>query len=357
MIYTHLNQTNGLSHTLPLVNDASGSDVMIVPVAFCLPELIEGRNDMNGRMPPSCEAGSAYVDPWGRMYMQPLIEYYLQVTLRYHLLNETATRTISARRKIKITTSPHNEPPAYSQNLPQEEPMAASADVRRSWISKPFARLNLEMVEPLPAVKQAAGSSCNTTGQLRMTWNTSSDAYDEFELGQRPVRIEYQLRARTCYGTRAMREKSNLGNSGSDEARPHIRIGSKPLGVLEIRPSDREDVSIDVGKEYRRSHSGKIPIPIHIEEGTVPTFSHLLASRDYAVRLEVKIQGMQHAALFFEVPLQVCESIGFKKDEDARRNASIFSDLLSSEVSDPWTIFDVSEKLTKYFRAFQHMKA
>ncbi|KAM0721591.1 hypothetical protein Q7P37_002516 [Cladosporium fusiforme] len=331
MIYTHLNQTNGLSHTLPLLNNASGRDAVIVPITFVLPELVIGSKDTNGRMPPSCEAGSAYVDPWGRVYMQPLIEYYLQVTLRYRLPEETAVRIISAKRRINITTSPHSEPPSYSQSLPEEGPVAVSADVKRSWFSKPFARLDLAMGEPLPVVGHAPGGSCNTMGQLRMTWTTYSNAYDEFELGQRPLKIVYQLRTRTRYGTRAIQEDAQVDERSSDETRPHTRIGIKPLGVLEVRPSDRDDVEVDVsGKQ--RSHSGVIPIPIHIEQGTLPTFSHLLASRDYTLLVKVKIQGLHHDALSLEVPLQVCESIGVRAGDDVRAKSAEFSDMLLSEV-------------------------
>lgn len=348
MIYTHLNQTNGLTHTLPQINNASGRDAVIVPITFVLPELVTGSKDTNGRMPPSCEAGSAYVDPWGRMYMQPLIEYYLQVILRYRLPNETAVRTITAKRKIKITASPHSEPPTYSQSLPEDELVTVSADVRRSWVSKPFARLDLAMAEPLPAVGHAAGGNCNTWGQLRMTWTTSSEAYDEFELGHRSAKIEYSLRTRTRYGTRIIQEEPHGEESDDKEIRPHTRIGTRPLGVLEVRPSDRKDVFIKASNDRQRSHSGIVLIPIVVDENTVPTFSHLLASREYAVLINVKIQGMQHAALSLEVPLQVCENNAVGGGNDMRQKSSVFEDMVLSEVSAvPSAMLSIRHELTR----------
>lgn len=333
MIYLHLDQTNVLSHALPLINTASGRDAVIVPITFVLPELVTGSKNTNGRMPPSCEAGRSYVDPWGRLYMQPLIEYFLQVTLRYRLLGETAIRTISAKRKIKITTSPHSEPPTYSQSLLEEKAVKASVDVRKSWFAKPFARLNLAMAEPLPVVGHATSGSCGTVGVLRMDWTTSSEAYDDFELGKRPIRIEYYLRARTRYGTRAIQEDETDSNStGSNEARPHTRTETKPLGVLEVRSSDRKDVRITASEAGHRSHSGTIPIPIQIEDDTIPTFSHLLASRDYAILVKVSIQGLQHAALSIEVPLQVCENHYAKNCDGTTGDSSVFHEILASEV-------------------------
>lgn len=333
MIYTHLDQTNVLSHALPLINAASGRDAVIVPITSVLPELVAGSKNANSRMPPSCEAGQSYVDPWGRLYMQPLIEYFLQVTLRYRLPGQTAIRTISAKRKINITTSSHDDPPTYSQCPREATPVEASADVRKSWFAKPFARLDLAMAEPMPVVGHATSGSCGTVGVLRMGWTTSSEAYDEFELGKRPVRIEYYLRARTRYGTRAIQEDETGGKStGSNETRPHTRTETKPLGVLEVRSSDRKDVRITASEAGQRSHSGTIPIPIQIEEDTIPTFSHLLASRDYAILVKVSIQGLQHAALSIEVPLQVVENNPVRSCDGTTGDSSVFREMLTSEV-------------------------
>jgi hypothetical protein len=119
MIHTHLNLTAGHSHVLPSINGTAVGDALIAPLTFVLPELAtESKSpDSNSRLPPSCELGSLYIDPWERSYMQPLIEYSLHITLRFRLLGETAIRAISAKHKIKVTTAPHCEPPRYSETI------------------------------------------------------------------------------------------------------------------------------------------------------------------------------------------------------------------------------------------------
>lgn len=340
MIHTHLNQTNGFSYALPSINASSVGTATVVPITFVLPELVSNgtskdssnnSSSTNGRMPPSCETGSLYVDPWGRSYMQPLIEYYLQVTLRFRLPGETAIRTISAKHMIKITTAPHNDPPAYSHDAKEVKAVTVAADVRRSRFAKQFARLSLSMAEPLPVVGRSDGGGGQTTGQLRVAWETSSEAYDEFELGRRPVKIEYQLQTRTRYSTRTI-IPGDQATSTSEASKPHTNIESTHLGTFEVRAADRDGVCLAVDEGKGRRHSGTIPIPVRIEEGTVPTFSHLLASRDYMLLIKVKLQGLQHDALSLRVPVQVCESVADRDDGGLRTKSAAYGDILSSEV-------------------------
>jgi hypothetical protein len=311
----------------------SNTDVgmaVVVPLTFVLPELsMDGKGaNSNGRMPPSCELGSLYVDPWGRTHMQPLIEYSLQVSLRYRLPGETAIRTISIKHKIKVTTAPHCDPPAYSQNIPAIQAVAASAAVRRSRFAKPFALLGIAMAEPAPVVGNGVGGKCQTTGQLQLTWETSSDAYDEFELGKRSAKIEYRLQARTRFGARAVEPDSKATD---EEARPNKRVETIFEGTFEVRSMDRDHVRL-TGSNGQRCHTGTIPIPVQIADGTIPTFSHGLASHDYVLVVKVEVQGLQHKAISIRVPVQVCESVVEAKGNSPRTKSSIYADMLSSEV-------------------------
>jgi hypothetical protein len=330
LIHTHLNQSVGFSHALALLSNSGVGKPVVVPLTFVLPELSTESKDsnFNGRMPPSCELGSLYVDPWGRTHMQPLIEYSLQVTLRYRLAGETAIRFIFTKHKIKVATAPHCDPPAYSQSVLAVKAAAASADLRRSRLAKPFARLEISMAEPGPVVRNGVGGSCRTTGQLRLTWETSSDAYDEFELGKRSAKIEYWLQARTRFGARAIGPDSKATDG---EARPNKRVKTTLLGTFEVRSMDRDDVHL-AGLNGRRCHTGTIPIPVQVADGTIPTFSHCLASRDYVLLVKVEVQGMQHKALSIRVPVQVCESVVEAKCSSPQNKSSIYADMLSSEV-------------------------
>lgn len=328
MIHTHLNQNVGFSHAVPSLYNTSVGKTMILPATFVMPELSpEGTGtSSNSRMPPSCETGSLYIDPWGRTYMQPLIEYSLQVTLRFCVPGETAIRIISAKHKIDVTTAPHCDPPMYSQSIPETKAVAASVDVRRSRFAKPFARLDISMAEPAPVVGNGVGGRCRTTGRLQLTWETSSKAYDEFELGKVPFKIEYWLQARTRYGT-------HLGSKDtSDEARPNKRVETTLLGTFEVRSMDRNNVRLS-GANGQRCHAGTISIPIQVPDDTTPTFSHGLASRDYVLLVEVEVQGLQHKALSVRVPVQVCESVVERKFDDSQAKSSIYGDMLLLEVS------------------------
>jgi hypothetical protein len=330
LIHTHLNQSVGFSHALPLLSNAGVGKAVVLPLTFVLPELSmesKGANS-NGRMPPSCELGSLYVDPWGRTHMQPLIEYSLQVTLRYRLAGETAIRTISTKHKIKVTTAPHCDPPPYSRSISEVKASAASADVRRSRFAKPFALLRIAMAEPAPVVGNGVDGKCQTTGQLRLTWETSSEAHDEFELGKRSARIEYRLQARTRFGARAIGPDSKATD---EEARPNKRVETTFEGTFEVRAMDRDDVHL-TGSDGRRCHTGTILIPVQIADGAIPTFSHGLASRDYVLVVKVELQGLQHKAISIRVPVQVCESLVETKCNSPQTKSSIYADMLSSEV-------------------------
>jgi hypothetical protein len=330
LIHTHLNQSVGFSHTLTLLSDAGVGKAVVVPLTFVLPELsMEGKGaNINSRMPPSCELGALYVDPWGRTHMQPLIEYSLQVTLRYRLAGETASRFMSAKHKIKVTTAPHCDPPAYSESDLAVKVVAASAEIRRSRLANPFARLKISMVEPGPVVGNGVGESCRTTGLLRLTWETSGDAYDRFELGKRPVKIEYRLQARTRFGTRAIGPSHKATD---EEARPNKRVETILQGTFEVRSMDRDNVRL-TDSNGQKCHTGTIPIPVQVAEGTIPTFWHCLASRDYVLVIKVEVQGLQHKALSIRVPVQVCESVAETTRNSPRTKSSIYADMLSSEV-------------------------
>lgn len=268
MIHTHLNLSAGYSHALPSIQRTTPGNAVLAPLTFVLPEFAtDGRNtNSNSRLPPSCETGALYVDPWGRTYMQPLIEYSLHVTLRFRLPGETAMRSTSAKHKIKVTVAPHCDPPTYTENLPLIQTATASAEVRRSRFAKPFARLSVAMAEPAAVVGNGVGGKCRTTGRLRVVWETGSEAYDEFEGGLRTVRIEYWLQARTRFGTRVVWAGSD------DEARPNKRSEMMRLGTFEVRSMDRDDVRLESCTDGWRCHAGTVTIPVQVADDTTPTF-------------------------------------------------------------------------------------
>lgn len=303
MIHTHLNQSTNPSHARGQINTTRSGDSTTVSVGFVLPSLAPSHNSNQSNLPPSCEAGSPYVDPWGRLYMQPLIQYSLQATLRYRLPGETAVQTASASRRIRVTTAPQDEPPSYAESSLERKSVTANADVRRGRFSRPFAKLRIAMEEPPPVVGRSGGGGFGTVGRLRLGWETASKAYDEFESGERRVRIEYFLESRTRWRTSVRETDLNEPRADTNE-----RTETRQLGKFEIRASDRDDVSLDVDETDARSHSGTIPIPIDVVGGAVPTFSHQLCSRHYAVVVKAKVNGMQHTELALRVPLQICES-------------------------------------------------
>jgi hypothetical protein len=331
MIHTHLNLSAGYSHALPSIQDTIPGNVLLATLTFFLPEFTteskpSGSN--SSRLPPSCETGALYVDPWGRTYMQPLIEYSLHVTLRFRLPGETAIRSVSAKHKIEVTTAPHCNPPTYAESFSPVSAVTASADVQRSRFAKPFAKLSIAMDEPAPVVGNGIGGRCRTVGRLRLLWETASEAYDEFESGLRAMRIEYWLQTRTRFGTRV------VWAGGEDEARPNKRSEMMRLGTFEVRTMDRDDVRLESGASGWRCHAGTVLIPVQVADGMIPTFSHCLASRDYLLVVKVQVQDLQHKALSIRVPVQVCESVAEAKCDDSEAKSSVYGDMLLSEVSD-----------------------
>lgn len=338
MVHTHLNQITGFSHMLSMTNNARAGAVLEIPLSFILPELSAGNQatKTNERMPPSCELGSLYVDPWGRTYMQPLIEYFLRITMRFRLAGETDIRTISAKHAIKVTTAAHCDPPMYTENGVEAESFTAAVDVRRSRFTRPLAVLSMAMAEPPPVVGNGVGGRCRTTGQLQLTWETHSGAYDQSELEERLIKIDYHLQARTCFGTRAV----DL-DGGNDDVRPHKRVESTHLGTFQFRPFNQDNIRMTgvAGREY---HTSTIAIPIQVDDSTTPTFSHGLASRDYVLLVKVQVQGLQHAALMIKVPVQICESTAETNRKGSPVKSSAYGDMLSTEVSCPDEFFVIS---------------
>lgn len=333
MIHTHLNLSAGYSHALPSIQRITPGNAVLVPLTFVLPEFATEGNSANtpdgtsSRLPPSCEIGDLYVDPWGRTYMQPLVEYALHITLRLRLPGETAIRSISAKHKIQVTVAPHCDPPTYAESLSPIKAVTASVNVRHSRFAKPFARLSVVMAEPPAVVGNGVGGKCRTTGRLRVVWETASETYDGFESGQRAVRIEYWLQARTRFGTRVVWAGSD------DEARPNKRSEMMRLGTFEVRSMDRDDVRLESCADGWRCHAGTVAIPVQVADNTIPTFSHCLASRDYLLVVKVQVQGLHHKALSIRVPVQVCESVVEGKCDESEAKSSVYGDMLLSEVS------------------------
>lgn len=262
--------------------------------------------------------------------MQPFIEYSLRITLRFRLAGETEIRAISAQHPIRVTTAPHCDPPMYTESNSGARSVITAVDVRRSRFAKPFAELSAAMAEPPPVVGNGVGGRCRTMAQLQLTWETSSEAaYDEFELGKRLIKIDYQLLARTRFGTKAVDWN---GGKRSDEVRPHKSVETMDSGTFELRAVDRDNVRIN-GVDGRRCHTGSIAIPVQVNDRTVPTFSHGLASHDYVLLVKVQIQSLQHAALSMRVPIQICESTVGNKFSGCESLAKVYGEMISTEVS------------------------
>lgn len=349
MVHTHLNQHTSLANALTSIEGINIGAETAIPTAFILPEhyssnigqkatmsYIDG-NDNDTMLtakplplPPSCSAGAVWVDPWGQTFMQPLIIYYLQISLRFRLPGQGATRTITVKHEISVTASPCSDPPMYSRNAVEIEPARAWADIRRSRFTKPFARLLIEMAEPMPVVSCSTASGGQTTGLLRLIWATTTKAYDEFETGKKAAKVEYEMRARTRYCATSTFLDDDQPAGG--DLKPNQFMVSSFLNALEARAADLDDVVLPVGESKTRSLSGTIPLPVRLNDATIPTFSHALASRDYALIVKVKIRGLQHDALRLEVPVQVCEVTVGDKNGDTGSNDRRSNDL-AAEVS------------------------
>jgi hypothetical protein len=185
------------------------------------------------------------------------------------------------------------------------------------------------MAEPAPVVGNGLGGSCRTMGQLRLAWETSSEPCDELGKGQRTIKIEYYLGARTRFGMRIDKPESK---ASSDESRPHKRSDMTHLGTFEIHLNDMDNVRLESVANGRRCHTGTISLLIQIAVDTIPTFSHCLASRGYSLLVKVQVRGLQHKALSIRVPVQVCESVSEMKYDASRANSSIYGNILLSEV-------------------------
>lgn len=299
-----------------------------IPIIFVLPELIEGSSGPSHSMPPSCETGALYVDPWGRSYMQPLIEYSLQIRIQLRLSNDTRIRISSTKTKINITVAPHNEPPAYSRIQAETMGVNDSTAVRRSRFSKAFAKMSVSIAEPMPVVGHAS-NGCQTVAELRLTWDTTSEAYDDFEMGKVPIRIDCHLHERTFYGTRSINPRDG---TPCGDIRPYNLHRMIQLTTLQAQPADRQNVRLINSSGSTRCHTGTIPIVIKVEEGTVPSFCYSLAERTYALQLKVQLQRWHHHELVLKVPLQICEGMARRKDVEIMAECPASNALLSSEV-------------------------
>jgi hypothetical protein len=105
------------------------------------------------------------------------------------------------------------------------------------------------------------------------------------------------------------------------------------VGTFEVRAMDRNDVRLESGVDGWRCHAGTVPIPVQVADGTIPTFSHCLASRDYLLVVKSQVQGLQHKTLSIRVPVQVCESVAETICDDSEAKSSVYGDMLLSEVS------------------------
>jgi hypothetical protein len=106
------------------------------------------------------------------------------------------------------------------------------------------------------------------------------------------------------------------------------------LGTFEVRAMNWDDVRLESGVDGWKCHAGTVLIPVQVADGTIPTFSHCLASRDYLLVVRVQVQGLQYKCLSVRVPVQVCESVAEAKCDNSEAKSSVYGDMLLSEVSD-----------------------
>ncbi|MCJ1436726.1 hypothetical protein MMC27_006108 [Xylographa pallens] len=308
-------QTVGSSLSLPGEPERYTSRfVYHLPFRFVVPrQLISARSDVHPHflnLSPSAKLGSVLNSSiCGKIFMQPMIMYFIKATLAEASHQAKSTRKCHDAREIVLIPSIPAAPPLSLNEYPREYRPHLTATLKRRMWSRPIGQLNISAREPQAINVSTATPRASTTVFMELRFDPCTTYESEVRPFEWDCDVEYYVRSRTFYSIKVLDEVPSISMVESNE---NVRMYSK-VSKSEIRQSASLSWRLD-----RLSRMGVIQssdencpwvttlvVPINASKTLTPTFLNPLSARRYSLLLKLSIKGFSHSTMELELPLQV----------------------------------------------------
>ncbi|KAH8803657.1 hypothetical protein F5884DRAFT_861975 [Xylogone sp. PMI_703] len=284
-----------------------------IPFLFIIPhELISGQSDLHPSFLKLCPTTKEGLELWWpltrKRYRQPMIVYMIRVkSIRS---DKPIGNVVNVTEKREITVMPFTatSPPVVMDSFPGEYISSATTTLKRYRWRQSLGTLKVSAAEPPPLNILSHSPKQSTTLVLSIIFEPNGVRGYERPDSRWIFIVTQQLRIRTFYSTRKLERVPTASTSKRD---PFLRF------VERKRPSEtreydkivwrKEYDSPWLGRSYMNStwFSTNITVPIVASKSLLPTFLNPLASRRYAVVIQLSIKGLSNKTMDLVLPIQV----------------------------------------------------
>jgi hypothetical protein len=259
---------------------------------------------------PSAKLGSAFLGPTsGKTYRQPIITYIIRIIrVRTEIVMASPIRCPDEREIIIMPRTPA-APPLEIEHFPCEyKPCTTKALKQHMW-NRSLGHLHVSAVEPPPLNISTAAPRTSSLVSVKLTFTPKQPCEIEVRPHEWKCVVKYCLRSRTFYSTRKL---ERIPTSSVTKSDPFLRMREEKNG-WEIRGfgpiSWRRDCLLEEGTlvqdERHCPWATTLILPVNAPKNLLPTFLNPLSARQYALVLQLMIEGLHHGVIELVVPVQV----------------------------------------------------
>lgn len=267
---------------------------------------VEGREAQNralARLPPSVAQGEARFDKTGKLYMQPLIEFSVSVSVSYRGVSGTETiKNIELHCPITMASSMDFEPPLYQALTCEQQSNTCHTWLRKNRLAPKFAEvevgLSMHGTEPL---RSSPGCSIQHTKRyLQVSWAPKHTSTPQTETTV-TLHVESILVSKTCYGALLSDDFPNAQQLRCEAVKLRSKIIKLGTRKCQFVIPQSANTTISPANPYY----ALLLLPIQSSIVVPPSFATAHATRDYTLRVTVSFKGFCQGALALEAGLQV----------------------------------------------------
>lgn len=260
------------------------------------------------QLPPSLAEGRQFVDAEsGKLYMQPLVLYTVNARLIFRPLGSRRFCRVAVGNEFRILPRLGVQPPFAIDDFPSDFQATSQREIQlRSPWRRVMGTMRMSTKEPPPVILNSLTEKRISLCHVSINYSIVDYRSIAHALGRLSCRIKVQLRIKTYFATRSIRQVPDEQiNPHSTSIRVHtdlFNLGDHNISLTNWTLMSQPDTPRSVsGPEWTSSFS----LPITIYRDVVPTFIFQFAARLYALNLTITLSNFSHKPFEVQVPLQI----------------------------------------------------
>lgn len=263
------------------------------------------------RLPPSVAQGEARFDKTGKLYMQPLIEFSVSVSVSYRgVSGAEAVKSIELHCPITMASSMDFEPPLYQVLACEQKSNTCHTWLRKNRLAPKFAEVGLSMHGTEPMRSSPGCSIQHTKRYLQVRWAPKHTSTPQTETTV-TLHVESILVSKTCYGALLSDDLPNAQQLRYEAVKLRSKIIKLGTRKCQFIVPQSANTTVPPANPY----CTLLLLPIQSSIVVPPSFATPHATRDYTLRVIVSFKGFRQGALALEAGLQVNQCFETKPPE------------------------------------------